>query len=97
MPVPVIVLLSIVALFVYAIIGAVVTPLILGWWMDDRKVRSFLRGHGDVDMEFSYALGIPAWPIMVAAAACVCVFYGPYWVARKVAFYVGRHQKGIEA
>jgi nitrate reductase NapE component len=102
MPVPVIVLLAIVGVFVYGVLGAVVATLWLKLWdhLDPagygngtRMERmAGVREERGVWIDFGFLC--VTWPALAVTATAgslgFLLLWGPIWVTRRVATYVAK-------
>jgi hypothetical protein len=98
-PIPILVLLAIVALFVYTVIGAVTASLICRDKGDTQK-RAARKTNGDGSEWVTFWWFTALWPVAIAVGGALCIavglvigiLYGPFWIARGI----GRYAAGIK-
>lgn len=102
-PIPVLVLLAIVAVFLYLCVGSVVAVLVLRYLFDDKDhsgIRTLAKGEpsikGDAWVGFGWFVGL--WPIVLALLAVWGTMFGlvfvllagPVFVCKKIGTYIAR-------
>ena len=102
-PDPILALLSLVGLFVYGGVGAIVGTLTLrvfDGWDGNTGNSSYLRGiakkGGDEDGWVGFGFASTLWPVVlsigIVVAACMAVAIGPVWCSVRIGTYVAAAQ-----
>jgi hypothetical protein len=93
MPVPVLILISFVALVLYMVVGGVVSVVTFRVFTGTGG-GSWLWQLADPDDErwFAFWSLLVFWPAMFAILAVAAVFVGPVWLTKKAAHYAVKAQ-----
>jgi hypothetical protein len=87
--IPVMVVLSIVGLFIYVVIGAVVaTPIVIKMFNAPRDSREYAEKGINANNAPGFFFGTLFWPALLAGFVVFAVFYGPAKIGGKISRYV---------